>query len=187
MARSELIIGSAKGGIPNSVFKPGFKGEFKAMSGRKMEATITRERIDINDMNQPAFDFHAFIIYGSIDTIGISVESRGWNDKPQERHPDIYAAMLVRRSLSFFKEQGFTVTRFRAYWRKSIPERGIESDNFDQYQAYVDALGREPTEEEKHEAARQTWAGKLAHDLGFTKVELVRSEPTGSVEVYFVK
>lgn len=161
MKNSEAFIGGESGGIPERVFTPGFNDVEEGKSGgTELQCFTDRTLIDIFDKSDPVFGFKAELLS---DAITINVRSRDFDG---ERHPDIYAAKLIKRAIGYFEEQDRVVTKFYAEWGSVV------SESYDTYRDFLAAVStvREVTKEDQETAARQTWTGQLASSLGFTEI-----------------
>jgi len=173
-------------GIDPRVFDPNYS-EPKTQglnSGRDLITNVKQDFISIVDSKDETLQFEAKV---RNETLIVTVKTRGYQGDSEKRHPDLFAAQLVKKSLQFFELQGHSIHKWKDIWSKS----GDLNDNYDQFATYLrthSSNGRELTQAELVEAAKQTWTGQLANLLEFSKVESIDYRPNiGEVVIVFSK
>lgn len=161
--RTQSIDGSAWiGGVPELIFTAPMQAVVKGRSGEDLAAFVTQNCIDIADAADAARGyerphFNATMHEGSPGIMQFSVRTK---EHSGERHPDLYAGLLLARSLEYFG-QYHGIRGVQARWLH-------DSDN---YQQYCDALedGYQLGDRSvlRRDAARQTWTAKKLFRLGF--------------------
>jgi hypothetical protein len=145
------------GGIQASVLTTIGKGPTEGqISHRKLIYEATERSILVTDEQEPHFHFRA-----DVDADGFvkfDVYTRGWRGNKSSRHPDFYATSLAKRCVDVFRSRGIEIHGMKSQWINKGP---YASQNASEYQENVDN-GMTPTE-----AAKHTWSGELAADLGF--------------------
>lgn len=147
------------------IFVPGFEGLVTMPSGRVLEAYTTEDEVLITDMANPRYHFGAGLLtVGGKEAISFNIDTR---DKlgENQRHPDLYAALLMSRTLVYFEQtirQGILIPRLVAQWAMQPPPI---SDNFIEYERNLRTFGGN-----RQLAAQRTWTGQQATRLGFTIV-----------------
>jgi hypothetical protein len=179
MAGSERYIGGSTGGVPEEIFTPGFKGPLTGMSGAKLSCRTDTSSVVIASFDEDTAYFLACVLPEETDALHLDIKTKT-ADHP-DRHPDLYASELVDRSLTYFHEQGFAINKLIGAWNKG--------DNYKAYRDYITKiiLARDITDEDKKNAARNTWTGRLAQSLGFTEIERLEVENPKSIHVVFSK
>ena len=189
MANKEGYIGGPTGGVPEIIFSNPIKEsdirvggvgmtQINGKSGNSLRYNVTQDKVFI-EAADPFGRFRAFRTEGTGDTLSLNIRTKEGN--PPQKHPDLYAYELVKRSISYFEEQGSQIRKISGLW--------VSGDN---YKAYYDHLlaiqQRAPyKEEDKKDAARATWTGSLAYSLGFTEIESLQDTPSGLIKVLFSK
>lgn len=178
----ERYIGGPTGGIPEDIFIPGFKGVINCASGEKLGGNITKDLVVIASQKDSKNEQYIFVARRSKhdhDALELGIKTKIGN--PPEKHKDLYAKELAKKSIIYLEEQGTPITKIRGFWQ--------EGDNFDAYQNYMDDIRqtRPTTGKDQRDAARNTWTGKLAESLGFTEIESIGQTKSGSILTYFKK
>jgi hypothetical protein len=184
-------VGGLTGGVPEEVFKLGFNDLTEGLSGGKLKCEAKPDEIIIQTPD--SFSDYLFKAYREEDDLlALRIITKSGN--PPQAHPDLYAAQLVRRSITYFEDLGFPIKRMRGRW--------LQRDNRKMFENYLQTITEGNIEEKhKHEAARSTWTGKLAQSLGFTEIESLKDtgeperhllwskgeKPSGMIYVIFKK
>lgn len=101
-----------------------------------------------------------------------------------QRNTDLYAGLLLRRSLDYFDANNpQPVSAFKALWVSNQDPRHA-SDNYKQYRA---ALNADPSNSwaAKGRAARSTWTGEQMNDMGFDLITSIHTDKKGNVCTVF--
>jgi hypothetical protein len=150
MAEREGFIGGPTGGIPERVFQRPFlqSEEVTGLSGNILLGTVSSSEVRLH---ADYYNFVAHRFTRDEQTLCIRAKTRSGI----YRHPDLYAAKLVARSLNFFDQEGPTITTIRGAW-------GAGSDNYQMYREL-----NPQSQEQELAAAGSVWEGGLAQRLGF--------------------
>lgn len=172
-------------GINPQVFTENEISQTKGLnSGRDLITNIQPDLISITDAKDDRLQFEAKV---RKETLVVTVKTRGYEGDPDKKHPDLFASQLVKKSLQFFELKGHSIAKWKDIWSKS----GDLSDNWDQFEAYLQShrvAGQEITQQQLRDAAQHTWTGHLAQELGFSQVESLDYRPEiGEVVVIFSK
>lgn len=130
------------------------RGEFSGGSGRPMEYRFgiegTKAELNINDLEDPTLHLTA-----NADSIGgvltLNLNTKGYKDDPELRHPDMYAGEFVGNALRILKRRGIVPCTFQGVWSNISGYR----DNYHQFHRAYDK-----TKDNRAEAARETWSGR---------------------------
>jgi hypothetical protein len=165
MATRERIIGGPTGGIRRDLLVPGTEGYFRGASNHRLFFDITDKRIHIEGLDVHQL-FEAHVVRNNLR---FNIYNRGSNG---EKHPDLYARELARFAIPYFEEQE-RVEGISALWLRT--SRSYLSVNYLQYRTHLRDLGKQKIDiEEKRDAAKKTWTGSLAVELGFSEVKKLR-------------
>ena len=177
----ERFIGGPTGGIPASIFTPGTH-EVQGASGRTtLTCTVTPTEITIQDTAHPEIRFQGRILPSQPDLVEFISNNKGWQGDLEAKHPDIYTRGLIEESITFFRQQGNEVNGIEALL-VHLPGGRME-DIYRQYAANLEAIHDRPvTEDDRKDAARNTWIGAVAAAQGFTEVTKAE-EPISGPEV----
>ena len=149
------------------IFVPGFNQSVTMPSRKRLQCSVEPDYIAIYGTKKEGHMFQIFRdgVGAPTDLLpGVWFWAHNKGNVSGQRPPDIFAAKLLERSVRFFETYGPPVQRLQASWNTSP---GV-SDNFAQYQKYLEQFGPNPTVEQEYEAARQTWTGQCATAMGFT-------------------
>lgn len=136
-------------------------------SGRNLLVTIKDEEVSVSD--EEYWDDYVFIArlwkgaFGSKNAVSFHIDTHGKSRKFSRRHPDLYAARLMSRSIDFFENGTHLGKPLDRIWAQWAP-KGHLSDNYVQFTANL-AKGMST-----EVAAINTWTGIQAAKLGFTAV-----------------
>lgn len=159
-------------GIPFNELPINSRGEVKGGSGRIMLYEISDSTIGIEDK-----EFSGYAMFAEVkdSKFMASVFTRRFTTG--ERHPDFFAKKFLFFAYEYFHSRGHQIDRIATYWTASVDK--FTSVNFDQYsEAIIDGLSPE-------DAARSTWAGKIAGEIGFTEVDQITIDKANGIEVVF--
>lgn len=171
VTEQQKYIGNEDGGIDKAVFRyTRFSGdEFVTYgrSGQKFYYTITSDSVNIATEDGSSIGFSASVEDGVLsafvdNTIG-----------PGEKHPDLHPTKLIKHTIAYFKDRGHEITTFEGHWVAT--DTPGDSVNWEEFAEQYDASDR--SDEAAIAAARNTWTGRLAAELGFTEVNSVFVEP----------
>ena len=169
MTNREKFIGGPTGGIPESVFQSGLnKKLFYGQSGKtRLRCTTQPNLLEIEDYYEPKLHFSSYI--ETEPFISISAKNTGWLGDNQQKHPDIFPFLLLKRSLKYFIEQGYHIKGIQAQWQIE----GHLTDNYKQFLSYLNKLGKKKyTTADLIDAAKSTKTAFMAEQFGFTEVEI---------------
>lgn len=146
--------------------KTPFKGFIESGSGKKVKGDIG-ESLDVavDHAWVRIFDAEENLYFMSAELNGDTVRFSVYTKKiTGERHPDFRAKYFIEFSITHFKKIGRTVRRIESQWGRTYD--GIwSSDTYDEY------LRIRNEGNDREEAVRKTWSGKIFEELGFTEIE----------------
>lgn len=176
------VIGPGDGsGIPDGVFTPGLDTPVRTGSGRVLRCLTTPTEVCIFDdpkgtglpTDDAPYHFLAYIDTKHDNALQLNIRNAD-RDNPEKKHPDIFPKILVRRAIEYFEQNtlgGRPITVLEGNWGEEWDADPTTSDNWSQYNAYLQKLGPGPyTKDQQVAAAAQTWTGDFAKDLGFTHI-----------------
>ncbi|MEP7166575.1 MAG: hypothetical protein ABI758_01190 [Candidatus Woesebacteria bacterium] len=149
------------------------------ISGRALLFSVTKRHIEITDKENTNFRFSATDDLGNLY---ITVTTKGYEGDKEKRHPDLFAADLVKLSLTLFDKMNNDIKEWHATWTSE--EEGNPNDNYSEFERNLPQKDTY-TLGELQNAAVNTWEGRLANELGFTKTAQVRYFPGISCYVDF--
>jgi hypothetical protein len=182
MTERATYIGGSTGGVPEYVFGDEFvRGSVEGLSQTRLlycdvtpRALIVREDSDINSDTRYV---HAWI--DTHNDLRLNVRTRDKDNKLH--HPDVYAGQLVRRFVWHALQHGQRIAGVYDTW-------GRQSTNFLQFEGNLQILapGRVPTQAEEHTAAKGTFTGEIANEIGCTDPQILNNwRQTTTVKVRF--
>lgn len=132
--------------------------------GEYEEADQRRVCINIEDAASSCFYLDASVGMAKGDLV-FRFNTKGYQNDPDRKHPDLYAARFVGKALQFFEERwGVVPTHFTGSWSH---EEG-HSDNFELFKKHYTAA---ETRGDSVFAARNTWSGKIMEEqYGFNDI-----------------
>jgi hypothetical protein len=171
------------GGVPARVFQPGFNDVVSGLSGKtSLLCNMHRDSLEIEDQADSALHFR-MRYWPRDEAVAMSIRTKLQN----QRHPDLFAAKLVKQGITYLQEQGLPVKQIRGEFR---PHTG--NDNYERYTAYLNELmelkgAQGITEKDRREAAKQSWTAKVAESLDFPKLRSLEITDRNEIIVFFVK
>lgn len=168
---------SQDGDLMRHIFSPVTKIRTEVVtteSGNKLVVIRDKDFIDIASIEVGYCGTPQCFFYAQLDPLGIFnflVQTKGWLGDLDKRHPDLYAAKLFKASVGYLNEQTeHRIKGIKGHWCRGDKQSGfIKSDNFQQFIEYLDEI-KYPTIEDYKEAAKSTWTGIRALELGYRRV-----------------
>lgn len=170
--RSGYPFFKGKYGIPFKDLLANTRGIVRGGSGRFLRYGIKDSSIDIEDE-----EFSGYGLFAEVNRniFKASVFTRRY--MTGERHPDLFARKFLIFAYEYFIANGYDINRIATYWTASVDK--FTSINFDQYsEAFAKGFSSE-------DAARSTWSGRLAGEIGFTEVEQITIDKANGIEAIF--
>lgn len=169
----EFIGKTIKGkprGVPTYIFNQDkFEGKIYTASGWPLSCYVSPERITLTDPKNsseasgwhPSCGFRADV---ANQVLTLSIYSKGFKGDYQQKHPDLFAAELLKASFNYFNRQNTKIDSVLCHWEPKS----------DTYQQFIEALDLDnnpkPSLERQLRAAQQTWTAKQIALFGFTKI-----------------
>lgn len=158
-------------GVPANIFNQDrFEGKIYTASGWPLYCCVSPEQITITDPKN-SFDglgrhpcgFRADV---ASQVLTLSIYSKGFKGDSQQKHPDLFAAELLKASFNYFERQNTVINLVLSCWE------GPEADTYQQFIAALDLeQNPDPSLEQQLQAAKQVWSAKQIAPLGFTKID----------------
>jgi len=173
MMNKELIGKTINGepkGVPAHIFNQDkFEGKIYTASGWPLycyvspcQITLTDPKNSFDDLGRHHCGFRADVINKFLI---FSIYTKGFKGDCQQKHPDLFAAELLKSSFNYFKRQNTQINSVLCHW---------EAEAADTYQQFINALdwdqNPEPSIDQQLEAAKQTWTAKQIASFGYTKI-----------------
>lgn len=189
------------GGVPIEAFKLSDNYETVPVDGKQTKLRVDRgaSRLWFHDLEKPDDFFVGTTFDTSSKTMKMSAYTLGYGGDITKRHPDLFAADILRRSHDLYTQKYGSVDVLEGDWRKNEnkPERSVNFTSFNDYvnielkKIDLNQLEEQTREakilEIKKQAAKQTWTGKFAASLGYTEVEFYDPGVPTRVSVGFRK
>ena len=161
-----------KYGIPFKDLQADSSGVVMGGSGRFLHYDIGSNSIEIEDEE---FSGHHMYVKVSENTFMATVFTRRYITG--RRHPDLFARKFIIFAYEYFLAKGHEISTYSSYWMPSIDK--FSSENYEQYSKLL-MQGLCP-----EDAARSTWTGKRAAELGFSEVESISEDKSEGLSVVF--
>ncbi len=161
-------------GIPFKDLAPNTRGIVRGGSGRSLHYNIGSSSIEIEDEE---FSGYGLFAVANRNIFKASVFTRRY--MTGERHPDFFARRFLIFAYEYFIVKGYKIDRVSTFWPLSGSK--FHSVNYEQY---LEMLKKGVNPEN---AAKATWAGRLAGELGFTEVESIVKYKSEGLEAVFKK
>lgn len=163
-------IGGLTGGIPKQLFywDSSTKGHTQRVGegDRQLSVLVDMGKIHIKD-HSGEYHFTAEMDYSAGGMTAVTFDIVTVSNAGQ-RHPDLYAKELLMASIELFKIQGFTINTILGIWM-APPLRSINYTMFQEALRGIQTLEKDLSIEDQYaQAARYTWTGHIAFELGFT-------------------
>ncbi len=164
------LIGKNGNGVPAEIFsRPQFGGRITGGSGSPLYCFVGDGTISI----EPGIEHSPYYFYAAVSQgiIGFAIFTKILRDGKIERHPDLFAAQLVGKTLEYFREQhGHEIHTIRDVWKRPSRE-DILSDNYRSFAAAAGNLHTAPIPV-LLEAIKQTPSYRIYQPLGYSYIEL---------------
>jgi len=156
-------------GVPANIFNQDkFEGKIYTASGWPLYCYVSPEQITLTDPDNSFDDLGRHPCGFRADVINkfliFAIYTKGFKGDRQLKHPDLFAAELLKSSFNYFKRQNTQIDSVLCHWEAET----------DTYQQFINALdldqNPEPGIDQQLQAAKQTWTAKQLALFGFTKL-----------------
>lgn len=180
MLLKERIIGGPTGGIPESAISTMGNSIIPGLSGEtKIHRIVSPDVFYFADATVHGFGFQAWVTDGYLYT---EARTRGWQNDPNRRHPDIYTRLLTQAAKKHYLDQGKEIKGYAVY----LDGKGTLTDVYNQYVTSLKSQADPASNEAKIAAVTHTRSSITAASLGFTRVHEVQiDQENKTVEIFF--
>ena len=167
IANENELIGRNGFGIPRAELQKHGERIITGGSGLTLHLIVHPQEILISASD--GLGLHAFLY--DYNTIGLSLHTKGYENDPKRRHPDLFAKEFIGEAIACLCKYNAHIRRVKGVWQKYNLQ---ESDNARQFLALLPELEKTMSQKEaEEEAAKRTWTGGVVRALGYTRVEHV--------------